>query len=143
MCCRALGRTWLLALASPPPVAGPIRPSPPSTAGYLSLHCPRHRGALWLTSYNEDFGGITFASTGDAGLQWSQTAYPGQRPGAKSLLPPSGWTSTAASGPAVAWAVFTGQRNEAGVEDSALYATHDTGAHWRLAKVFSWPPAEG
>jgi len=100
-------------------------------------------GALWLTSYNEDFGGISFASTGDAGLQWSQNAYPGQRPGTKSPLPQSGWTSTAASGPATAWAIFTGQRNKAGVEDSALYATNDARAHWRLAKVFSWPPAEG
>jgi photosystem II stability/assembly factor-like uncharacterized protein len=100
-------------------------------------------GALWLTTYNDDFGGTVFASTGDGGLHWSQKDYPGQSPAAKSPLPQSGWTSTAASGPATAWAVFTRPRNKAGVEDSALYATNDAGAHWRLAKVFYWPPAEG
>jgi photosystem II stability/assembly factor-like uncharacterized protein len=100
-------------------------------------------GVLWLTSYNEDFGGTSFASTNDGGLQWSQDAYLGQSQAPKSPLPQGGWTSTAASSPAAAWAVFTGPRNKAGVEDGAVYATSDAGAHWRLARVFNWPPAEG
>lgn len=98
-------------------------------------------GALWLTSYNENFGAVAFASTGDGGLQWSQHAYQGQVREAKSPLPPGGWAATAAFSPSSAWVLFTRTANKAGTESTALYATTDAGTHWGLARVFSWPPA--
>jgi photosystem II stability/assembly factor-like uncharacterized protein len=149
-----LGAHWLDVLQSagsnvvsrprvPHPSGGPEQ----AGAGFDGL-VPRSavspaQGALWLTAYDEDFGGVAFASTGDGGLQWSQNAYPGEQQVAKSPLPQSGWTSTAAFSSTGAWALFSGPRNKAGVQSSALYATVDAGAHWELAKVFPWPTAEG
>jgi hypothetical protein len=149
-----LGSHWLdvLQSAGPNVVIRPRVPSPPggpeqASAGFEgflpeSALSPTTE-VLWRTTYNEDFGGESFAATGDGGLQWSQNDYPGQSPSARSPLQQGGWTSTAAFSPTSAWALFTGPRNQAGVQSSALYATNDAGAHWELANVFSWPPAGG
>lgn len=129
-------------------VSRPRLPSPPggpakATAGFDGLlpasALSPTTGALWLTTYNEDFGGVSFAATGDGGLHWSQNTYPGQVRAARSPLPQAGWTSTAAFSSTDAWALFTGPRNAQGVESSVLYDTNDAGTHWGLAKVFSWP----
>jgi hypothetical protein len=149
-----LGVHWsdLLQSAGSDIVTRPRVPSPPggperASAGVDGLlpgsALSPTTGSLWLTTYNDDFGGVSFAATGDGGLQWSQNTYPGQSPAVRSPLPQDGWTSTAAFSPTSALALFNGPRNKAGVESSALYGTNDGGAHWGLAKVFSWPSTEG
>ena len=65
-------------------------------------------GALWLTSYNENFGGEAFASTADGGQHWAQSYVRGQVARAGQPLPPNGWASTAASSGAEGWALFSG-----------------------------------
>jgi hypothetical protein len=100
-------------------------------------------GVMWLTSYNEDFGGEAFASTGDAGQVWAQSYLPAQppRPGGPrpgEPLPSYGWLSTAASSADDAWVLFPGSAPNHGHDTSTLFVTHDGGVTWARATTFSW-----
>jgi len=96
-------------------------------------------GTLWLTSYDEDFGGEAFASTSDGGQNWVQLDIPGQvaKPGAP--LPDYGWDSTAASSAQDGWALFSGLLPKHGPQMSTLYETHDGGSNWARAATFPLP----
>jgi photosystem II stability/assembly factor-like uncharacterized protein len=121
----------------PTPARGPVEANQGFSDWLPQLALSPARGALWLTSYDEDFGGEAFASTGDGGQHWVQLDIPGQlaRPG--EPLPPYGCVSTAASSADDGWALFSGPRPKDGPQASVLYVTHDGGKTWARAKTFT------
>ena len=99
---------------------------------------------LWLTTYNEDLGGVAFANTADAGLSWSQDYFPGGAKAALSPLPTQGWLATSAANGADALSLFTASMGKQGHPGRAsLYVTTDEGQRWALSHVFVWPQSMG
>lgn len=95
---------------------------------------------VWLSAYNDALGGVSFATTGDAGLGWSQHDFAGQ-PTSTSSLPEQNLAATAASTSDVASALFAGIALHGDPGQSLLYTTSDAGGHWGLSHVFTWPPS--
>ena len=143
----ALGRGWedvLQAVGSnivsrprvPPPPGGPTQANQGFTYSSPQSATSPGAGALWLTSYNGNFGGEGFASTGDSGQKWAQSYVPGQVPRSGGTLPSYGWVSTAAASGTEGWALFSGSVPKDGPQTSVLYVTHDAGATWARATTF-------
>ena len=147
---RDLGRTWedVFQAGGSSIAKRPRVPSPPGgpvkAIKVFPYWAPESAitpapSVLWLTSYDPNFGGEAFASTGDNGQQWAQSDVPGQvaRPG--EPLPNYGWLATTASSTADAWVLFSGPQSKQGLATSVLYMTNDGGATWTRATTLSWP----
>lgn len=139
-----LGRSWLDALRSPSEVKV-ARPKLPSLRGGplavpflpgpfdLTLASPT---AAWFTSPNENFGAITFASTGDGGLRWSIHSFQEPQGSQRSPWPfplDGTWLTTASVDAVHAWVLFSAAKGDG---DSYLYETSDGGSAWKRLTVF-------
>ena len=142
-----LGRSWLDVLRStseiqvarpkvPTSPGGPQSVAPEPGAWTLTLASP---ATAWFTATDEDFGGITFGSTGDGGLHWRIHSFSGAQNGPPPVPTPrqlpfdDRWLATTGLNAADAWVLFAAPKNLA---SSYLYATSDGGAAWHRLAVF-------